>query len=215
LTPSTTAKAQLLPWVLGGIVAMVLAASAAGLWAGNRWAAGQHALEQNRELRTLTAQLASQIEQLHAAAADSVLAYDQATQRLDLVATQQEQDREANRRHNQALQARLEQLLDARPDLRQLRLGDDVLRHWNDGNAGPAAAPAAAGDRSKPAPAVSGPSAGAGRPRLDAAGQPRPGDRPVPRLPPQPGQPGHGSAGVGGHGLGLVLQGSQAAGSEG
>ena len=205
-------RAQLMPWALVAVAAMIVSGALAGLWAGNRWAEGQHAIDRNRELRATTERLVGQIQQLHQHGADAVLAYDQASQRLDLIAQQQERDREANRRFREAIRADLDQLLEVRPDLRGLRLGNDVLQHWNRGNAGPAAPPAAAGDQRQPAAAVPAASASNERPGIHSAGQPRPGDRAVPRLPIEQGGIERGGTHVGGNGLDLVLPGAHADG---
>ena len=209
----TQRNVQLLPWVVGGLIVMIAGAILAGLWAGNRWAEGQHAIDRNRELEQQVALQVRRYGELQEFAAEAVLAYDQAAQRLDLIADQQEKDREANRVWREGLRAELDRLLDARPDLRELRLGTDVLHHWNRSNAGPVAESAAAGDRSEPAAAVPGAATGAGRSGSEPAGEPRPGDRAVPRLPHGEGQPGPGGARVGGDGLGLVLPGAAADGS--
>lgn len=200
-----TPRMQLAVWGIAAIAVMIVAGVLAGLWAGNRWAEGQHAIERNRELHATAKRLTGQIEKLHQHSADAVLAYDQAAQRLDLIAQEQERDRETNRRFREGVRADLEQVLEARPDLRGLRLGTDVLQHWNRGNAGPTATPAAAGDSRQPAAAVPAAAPGRRRQGLDAAGQPRPGDRAVPRLPHGQGRVEPRGTQLGGNGVGLVL----------
>ncbi|KAF1692746.1 hypothetical protein CSC62_14015 [Pseudoxanthomonas jiangsuensis] len=214
-TALAPAKAQLLPWVLGGIVLAILAAAGAGLWAGNRWAAGQHAIEESRELRATAQQQATRITELRELATDATLAYDQAAQRLDLITEQLEKDRESNRAHREAMRADLARLLAARPDLRDGRAGDDVLQHWNRSNAGQPTAGAAAADSAEPAAAVPDAAGGTGRSLGNPAGEPRPGGRAVPRLQERQDGADRGGAGVVGDGVGLVLPGGDRGRGEG
>jgi hypothetical protein len=178
-------------WRLSLLAAVL--ALCAGLWGGDAWRKGRTAIEQNAQLKAAQAADRKAIAELKQAAqdlrqhgVDATLAYDQAAQRMDAIATQLEQDRDANRRYfDEQAQARAA-LSEARPDLRDLRLGDDVLRHWNRGNQGrsaepatPAATPGRAG---KPAPAVPAAPAARGRQGAVFHREPRSDGGAVPRL---------------------------------
>ncbi|MCD0281298.1 hypothetical protein JWH04_20540 [Xanthomonas melonis] len=198
--------AGMLP-VLGWLLVLILvAALLAGIWAGNRWAEGKQAVRDRTELRTYIKELQVEVKHLRQTHADSVISYRQAIARLDAIATLREEDRETNRLQAEAVRASLDALLRKRPDLRDGRAGDDVLRHWRESNTRPATKPAAANDPKQPAPAVPGSAAATERPVGNADGQPRPGRRSVPRLPEQHASADAGRDRVGDHRLGLVLQ---------
>ena len=205
-------------WRLAVLLAVL--ALAGGLWGGDAWRKGQTAIEQNKTLkddreadRKAIADLKETAEKLRQHGVDNALAYDQAMERMGAIAEQLEKDREANRQFEQQQRQALADLLADRPDLRDLRLGDDVLRHWQQSNQGrrgqgqpatPAAAPAPAG---KPAKAVPG-AAGADKRRgASAAGEPRPGDRAVPRLQRSGRLVGAGDGRMAHHRMAVVLQG--------
>lgn len=192
----------------GIVVALLLVVLViASWWGGHRWAEGGQAIDQVAQLRRDSAELAQSAKDIRDAAVDAVLAYDQATQRLDAVATQREKDREDLRKFSAALRSDLDALLDARPDLRDLHLGGDILRHWNQSNQGPGAGATepAATDPGQPAAVMPGATTGTGRPAGHAAGQPRPGYRAVPRLRERAKAPGRCGGDMGSGCLGLVL----------
>lgn len=204
--PLTRASiAPALPWLLGLLLLLIVAAVVAGLWAGNRWAEGAQAIKDRKAQQTYIEQLQGETDQLRQLAADSALDYAAATDRMDAIATQLETDREANRKHQAEQRESLEKLLRTRPDLRDGRAGDDVLRHWNRSNQGPAASGAAPGAQPGAGAAMPGAAAGDIGPVGSAAGQPRPGDRAVPRLQGIAGSAGAGRGGMAPHGMGLVL----------
>lgn len=209
LSEAATARLKGYWLAVRGIVAALLlvALVIASWWGGHRWAEGSQAIDQAARLRQDNAELAKSAKDIRDAAVDAVLAYDQAAQRLDAIATEREHDREDLRKFAASLRGDLDTLLDARPDLRDLDLGDDVLRHWNRSNQGPGAGTAqpAAIDHGQPAAGVPGAAAGNGRKVGHVAGQPRLGDRPVSRLR-QPATAAGGCRGDMGSGcLGLVL----------
>ena len=121
------------------IIATVLAL-ATGLWAGDAWRQGRTAMAQQKADRQTIEDLKTTAETLRQHAVDASLAYDQASERMGAIAQQLETDREANRRFEQQQRAQLAQLLEARPDLRNVRVGADLLRHWQQSNAGSAGA---------------------------------------------------------------------------
>lgn len=206
--------------MLGWRISLLLAvlALAVGLWAGNAWHKGRTAIAQNAELvqrqkddRDFINALKNTATELRQHAVDGALAYDQATERMDAIAQQLEKDREGIRQFQQRQAAALDALAEARPDLRDLRLGGDVLRHWRASNAGPAAdqpaAPAAAAPAAgEPAGDVPPAPAAGKRPSAGAAGQPRPGDGPVPRVRGAERGAAAGSGRVDDHRVALVLR---------
>lgn len=212
---NTASSAGLLPafgWVL--LVVMALSAGATG-WAVHRWDKGAQALRDNAQLRADRAAAEKAYDDLlHKATkreqerVDDSLAYRQAAERMNTIAAQLERDRESNRTFFDAQRASLGALLRDRPDLRELHFGDDVLRHWNESNAGHAAggaAGAAARPAGQPAPAVPGPAAGAQRPGAGSAGQPRRGREALPRLQKQQRIAAVGDRRVAGHRMAVVL----------
>src|SRR5690606_24037196 len=179
---STAGTLPAFGWVLLG--AVLVTALVTG-WLVHGWDKGQQAIEANKALtaerdaanRAYDALLdkATKREQQRV---DDDLARQQALDRLDAIAAKLEQEHEANRKYFDSQRRELGELLDRRPDLRDLRLGDDVLQHWNRSNAGPAAdgaAGAAQRPAGEPTPAVPGAAAGGERSRQRPAGQPRPG----------------------------------------
>lgn len=121
------------------LLAVVLAL-VTGLWAGSAWREGRIAMAQQKADRQAIEDLKSTAEKLRQHAVDASLAYDQASERMGAIAQQLETDRDANRKFEQQQRAQLAQLLEARPDLRAVRVGPDLLRHWQQSNAGSAGA---------------------------------------------------------------------------
>lgn len=199
-------------------VAAALFALILGIWGGNAWRKGQTAIAQAKDLkaqrdadRKAIADLTAAAQQLRQHAVDGALAYQQAAERINAIAADLERDRETNRQFAAQQQQALAALAAARPDLRGLRLGADVLQHWQQSNQGadperaPAPAPAGAtGQPAHPVPAAprAGQRRGAGLDR-----QSRPGDGPVPRLQRARAVAGANDGRVAAHGQGLVLRG--------
>lgn len=204
--PLTRASiAPALPWLLGLLLLLIVAAAVSGIWAGNRWAEGAQAIKDRKAQQTYIEQLQGETNVLRQLAADSALDYAAATDRMDAIATQLETDREANRKHDATQREALAKLLRDRPDLRDGRAGDDVLRHWNRSNQGPAASGAAPGAKPSATPGVPGASAGYLGSVGGAAGQPRPGDDAVSRLQGVAGAAGASRRGMAADSVGLVL----------
>ena len=224
---AAASAAGLLPAI--GIAVLIAIALSAGLsgYVVHRWNKGTAAIAEAKQLkgereadRKFIAELKDTAQKLRQHGVDQALAYQQANERMDAIAAQLEQDREANRQFDTLQRQSLEALVAARPDLRDVRLGDDFLQHWNRSNQGrdaegqraPAAAPA---ERpAKPARTVPRAAAGNQQRPAGAAGQPRPGDRAVSRLPGRQGFTHRGDGRVAGHGLGLVLQRGQGHGAQ-
>lgn len=209
------AAGQLLPILgLAGLVVLIVAALA-GIYVGNRWSEGTQAIQQRKQQQTYIDQLHAEAEQLREIAAGAALDHAAAADRMDAIATDLENDREANRKHDAAQRTALETLLGNRPDLRTDHAGADVLRHWNRANQGAdTASPAAATER-KPDAAVPAAANGNVGPVGSIDRKPRPGGGAVPRLPSQPITADAGSAGMAAHGVGLVLPGTGAGAAEG
>lgn len=201
-------------------IALALIALVLGLWAGYEWRHGLDGIAEATQLKQERAADRAYIDELKGVVkdvrqqhADSVADYKKAEQRLDAIAAQLETDRAQNRQFTDRQQQQLETLLAARPDLRNLHLGADVLQHWRESNAGHAdgadRAPATtAPGAGQPAGAVPGNAPATGkRSSAGAAGQPRRGDRGLPRLPRQQQVVARNAAGMECNRLGLVLQG--------
>lgn len=218
---NTASAVGLLPafgWTL--LIVAVLAAAGGG-WLGMRWQKGTDAIA---DVATLQAQRAADrkaiddlrrnAEALQAATVDHDLAYAAAADRMAGIATTLEATLNEHRQFTADQREALAELLARRPDLRELRLGDDVLRHWNRSNAGtglrqPAAAPAA-GPPGQPADPVPAAPAGDRRQRTGAAGQPRPGRRHRKRLPRAQRLAAAGGGRMADHRVALVLPGGGA-----
>lgn len=155
------------------LAAGVLLGLLVGAWGGCAWQKGRTALDQVGELKDQRDADRKSIDALRQRAVDIASSYEQANARLGAIAQQLEHDRESNRQFEQQQRAELAQLLEARPDLRRVRIGADLLRHWRQSNAGATAATAtAASAASQPARAVPSAAAASGRPADHPAGQP-------------------------------------------
>lgn len=224
---AAASAAGLLPAI--GIAVLLAIALSAGLsgYVVHRWNKGTAAIAEAKQLkidreadRKFIADLKDTAQKLRQHGVDQALAYQQATERMDAIAAKLEQQREANRQFAIQQQQSLAALAAARPDLRDMRLGDDFLRHWNrsiqggstEAKPGPAAAPAERAG--KPARTVPGPASGNKQRSAGAAGQPGRRDRAVPRLPGQQGVAGRVDGRVAGDRLGLVLQRGQGHGAQ-
>jgi hypothetical protein len=103
--------------------------------------------EEREQYRHDIKALTETADELRQHAIDAMLAHDQAAQRLDAVAAQLETTLERDRKFDAEQRKALDALLGQRPDLRALRLGHDVLQHWNRSNHGADAATSAAGSQ--------------------------------------------------------------------
>ena len=206
--------------MLGWRIALLLVVLAlvAGIWTGNAWHEGRTAIEQNAQLkqqqqadRKAIDDLKGTAQELRQHAVDGALAYQQAAELMEAAAKKLEEDRDAIRQFERRQADALEALAEARPDLRDLRLGDDVLRHWRASNAGhdasePSPAAAAAPSPGKPAkPVPDAPAAGQRR-GAGAARQPRPGCGAVSRLRGADGFAAERGRDLAGHGVAMVLR---------
>jgi hypothetical protein len=167
---------NLVQWALLLLLIGMLASGAGTWYVRGRIADGQVARAQLKtkdvqleEARSTAAAAARQIEEDRKALALA------ATDRVAMVAEYNRirqdyiNDRAADRRETQRLQLQLETALAARPDLRAVRVGPELLQAWNDANRGRASGSAGADAAARPS---------AGRvpqavPRQPAAGQQR------------------------------------------
>ena len=209
-------NAGLLPafgWTLLVVAALSLGA---GGWAGMRWERGAAAMDKVDELRAQREADAQAYREL-LTTAKGLQAHDVATSiasrnaadRMGALAASLEKTLETNRDFTARQHDALADLLDRRPDLRTLRLGSDVLQHWNRSNAGAAgnpAAPAAAGPAGQSANPVPAAPAREERPGAGSVGQPRSGGGAVSRLQRPHGQPAARARRMAAHRVGLVLQ---------
>jgi hypothetical protein len=197
----------------------LLAALAIGLsvggYGGWRLHKGATAIKENAQLRSDLADVLKAAKELRESAVANDINYAEAIKRMDKIADQRERDREENRKREEDQRTALAQLLELRPDLRNGRAGDDVLRHWRKSNSRPGAEPAPTAPAGKPAPAVPGPAATGGRPVGEPDRQPRRGGGALSRLPERQRAPDPGRARVAEHGVGLVLRSGRQAGHQG
>lgn len=148
-------SAGLLPAFGWTLLIVAVLALVFGVWAGKRWEKGANAIAANKTLRKDIEDLTEAARALQQHGVESAIAYDEAAERLFLIAIQRETDRAENRQFLESQRDALGALAAAQPGLADLRLGDNVLRHWNRANQGPAATgPAAAEPAGKPADRV-------------------------------------------------------------
>lgn len=205
LTAAAQTKAA--PWLLVALGLLLLVTAGMAGWAGNRWATGNAAIDKAAEQTRQLQALSNQISDLADDAAQLTADYAAAADRLNAIAEKQEHTRAQINRTAANQQQALAQLLAARTDIAEQRLGADVLRHWNISNSGtePAAAPAAA-DSGQPDPALPAAAGSAGRPLGHAAGQPRRGSPAVPPVPQRQGRTERGAGRVAEQRLAVVLR---------
>lgn len=154
--------------VLGVLLGLLV-----GAWGGCAWQKGSTAIDQVDSLKAQRDADRKAIDALRQRAVNIASDYERANARLGAIARQLEQDREANRQFELQQRAELAQLLEARPDLRRVRVGPDLLRHWQQSNAGAAAASAATATAAgQPARAVPAAAAAGRRPADHPAGKP-------------------------------------------
>lgn len=211
LTAAVQTKAA--PWLLVALGLLLVVTAALAGWAGSRWATGNAAIdkaaEQTRQLQVLS----NQISDLADTASKITADYAAATRRLNAIAEAQEANRAQIHATAGKQQQALAALLSARRDLADVRVGADVLRHWNTSNAGTEpAATTATGDPGQPDPTVPGTAGSDGRPPGHAAGQPRRSGNPVPPLSNRQSLTHHRHARMASDGLAVVLRRAAAAG---
>ncbi|HEY1136589.1 MAG TPA: hypothetical protein VGE64_03770 [Xanthomonadaceae bacterium] len=213
---ATARTSGLLPAVGWTILIVGVIAFATGLWGGYEWRKGRDAIADVKTMKDERDAHRRQIGELHAAATkaaqrdvDNAVAYREATERLDAIASDLEKTNARNRAHAAEQRQALAAVLQRNPDLARVDAGADVLRHWNRSNqgatGGAGAAPAV--DQAQPAGGVPGRTAPGGeQPPAQPAGEPRRGGRAVPRVQGRQERPGGSGAGMAAHGVGVVLQ---------
>lgn len=199
----------LLPVFGYALLAALVIGGAGGAWFGYRWHKGAEAIEENAQLRKDLSDLTRVAKELRDRAVQSDIDYQTALREMGAIAAAREQDREKNRKQFESQRAAFAMLLDARPDLRRDRAGDDVLRHWRRSNARPGAEPATTAPAGEPDAAVPGPAAAKRRPLGRADRKPRRGDRAISRLPERNRKADRGNAAMAGHRMAVVLRGGR------
>lgn len=194
------------------LLIVVLLAAAGGGLLGWKLANGKQAVDELAQARADLKEAARVANDLRERAVLSNIDYRNAIGRMGKVAELLEEDRERNRAFASRQQQTLARLLDARPDLRIDRAGDDVMRYWTSSNAGATADATATPPEGEPAAAVPGAAAAGGRPLGDADRKPRRRRGGVPRLQERESQADRSRARMAGNRLGLVLQGGRPCG---
>lgn len=153
------------------VLVAALLALCLGLWAGGAWRSGRQAVAQQAQDKKTIKDLTDAAQALRQQATEQASAYAQASTRLNAIAQGLEEYRETNRQFEQQQRDALAALLAARPDVRDVRVGAELLRHWQQSNAGPAAAgtATASGQLAQPMPTAS---TASGRQSAHAVGQP-------------------------------------------
>lgn len=169
--------------VLIAVAAALVAGSTLGGFFAWKVTSNSHAAQENRSLRADAQALADIAEKQRQASVDQAIAFDTAVKKLNEISQGREDDKKAIETLGQTLRADLAKLAAARPDLLDIDLGDDFLRHWNKAIAEPAAGTAAPGSASKPETAVPSRPASDQRQPAGAAGATRHGSADVPGLP--------------------------------
>lgn len=204
----------LLPVFGYALVAALLLGLGVGGFVAWKWTAGAQAMKENTQLRSEAKQWAEIAATQRKNTTEQAAAIDAAIGRLNAISQGREDDREALRKFAAQLDAGLQQLGKDNPALRDIDLGADFLRHWNEANAGPGAAPAAAGPTGQPGAAV---------PRAAACDQRKPAGDPcparqgsgaVPRLPQRERAADRDGAGMARDRMALVLRRDPEAGKQ-
>ena len=204
----------LLPVFGYALVAALLLGLGVGGFVAWKWTAGAQALEENAQLRADAKQWAQIADQQRKNTTEQAAAIDAAIGRLNAISQGREDDREAIRKFAEQLSVSLEKVGAANPALRDLDLGADFLRHWNEANAGPGAAAPAAGAAGEPGAAVP---AAPSRDQRQPAGDPgtaRQGGGALSRLSQRERAPDRDSARMASNGMELVLQGRSSRGQQ-
>ncbi|HZF99153.1 MAG TPA: hypothetical protein VEY92_13115, partial [Pseudoxanthomonas sp.] len=144
----------LLPTFGYALVAALLFGLGVGGFVAWKWTAGTQAMKENTQLRVDAREWAEIAAQQRKNTTDQAAAINAAVGRLNAISQGREDDREAIRKFAEQLGASLEKVGAANPALRDLDLGDDFLRHWNEANAGPGATVPASGATGKPGAAL-------------------------------------------------------------
>lgn len=169
--------------VLIAIAAALIVGSTLGGVIAWKVTSNSHAAQENRSLRADAQAWADIAKQQSQASVDQAIAFDTAVKKLNEISQGREDDKKAIKTLGQTLRADLAKLAAARPDLLDIDLGDDFLRHWNKAIAEPAAGTAAPGPASKPETAVPGRPASNQRQPAGPVGAARHGSADVPGLP--------------------------------
>lgn len=197
----------LLPVFGYALVAALLLGLGVGGFVGWKWTAGSYAMKENAQLRADAKGWADIAAQQRKNTTDQAAAIDAAIGRLNTISQGREDDREAIRKFAERLGTSLDKVAAANPALRDLDLGTDFVRHWNEANAGPGPAIPATGPAGEPGAALPGAAPAVER---SAPGDPRAarqGSGPLPRLPQRERAADRDREGVAGHRMALVLPG--------
>lgn len=182
LTSRDFLAVALKPVLIAMAAALVVGLALGGFFAW-KVTSNSHAAQENRSLRVDAQAWAEVAKQQRQASVDQAIAFDTAVKKLNEISQGREDDKKAIETLGQTLRADLAKLAAARPDLLDIDLGDDFLRHWNKAIAEPAAGTAAPGPASKPETAVPSRPASDQRQPAGAAGAARHGSADVPGLP--------------------------------
>lgn len=197
----------LLPVFGYALLVVLLLGLGAGGFVAWKWTAGSQALQENAALRAQAQQWARIADQQRQSTLDQAAAFDAALGRLNAISQDREDDRKAIQQLGEDLRTDLAALAAARPDLRDVDLGNEFLRHWNKANAGPGAAAPTAPPAGEPGAAVPGAATGDQREGTGHRRPARPGSAAVPRLPQRPHAADRSRAGMARDGVALVLRG--------
>lgn len=196
----------LLPVFGYALVAALMVGLGIGGFVAWKWTAGNYALKENTQLRADAEQWARIAAAQRQATIDQAVAFDAALGRLNTISQGREDDRKAIQKFGDALRADMAALAAARPDLRNIDLGAEFLRHWNKANAGPGAAAPAAEHAGEPDSAVPAAPSGDQLNGAGPGGPARPGSAAVPRLPQRERAVDRRGEGVAGNGVAMVLR---------
>lgn len=137
------ARGRAIAWGASACLAAAVAAFGAGAWLGARWEQGRQAKRNAISLRAQVDALGKQIDEYAAAIATASNDLTGAQQVLGAIAKETSDEIEQQHRAADIAARDLRAVLAARTDLERVRVGDDLLRRWNQANAGPYADPGA------------------------------------------------------------------------
>ena len=204
----------LLPVFGYALVAALLLGLGVGGFVGWKWTAGSYAMKENAQLRSAAKGWADIAKQQRQTTTDQAAAIDAAIGRLNTISQGREDDREAIRKFAEQLGTSLDKVAAANPALRDLDLGADFMRHWNEANAGPGAAIPATGPAREPGATVPATTPAVERRAPGGAGAARQGSGAVSRLPQRERAADRDGARVARNGVALVLRRGRGAGQQ-
>ena len=154
-------SSNLVLWGLLAVLLALLLGIGGGWWVGDSLQEGQQAKAEVKQANQDNAALNDSLQKAHAtvlaqrqAVADSSKAMEDAIKRLDKINLETARERDETRKQFASIRADMQHALANRPDLRDVRVGSELLDVWNAANRGQADAGPAGGAAGAAQPAA-------------------------------------------------------------